>query len=179
MLVALTDRFLAACGFSQRKQRVLHAAILKSLRTTNAGDHTRCSIPFLRVLALGMTTAVRLMGMRESMRKVRLVASRLTGQPCPGTHVPSLSATGCARLFRRALIRRIAPMPKRPKQVSILELIPCNGGPASGEWRGLACSESSLRTQDHNDSCPELLRWRRITETGSSETVACRMKKSV
>ena len=65
------------------------------------------------------------------------------------------------------------------KQVSILELVPCNGGPASGEWRGPACSESSLRTLDHNDSRPELLRWQRITETGSLETVASRMKKSV
>ena len=33
----------------------------------------------LEVLALGVTTAVQLMGMRESMREVRLVASRLTG----------------------------------------------------------------------------------------------------
>ena len=39
----------------------------------------------------------------------------------------------CKWLCPSLLTHRIAPMPRRSKQVSILELILCNGGPASGE----------------------------------------------
>ena len=42
-------------------------------------------------------------------------------------------------------------MPRRSKQVSILELILCNGGPASGEWRGPAYSEASLKDFDQSE----------------------------
>ena len=94
-------------------------------------------------------------------------------------HVPSFSANGCARLFWGALTRRIAPVPKRSKQVSILEQIPHNGEPVWGEWRGLACSDFSLQTQERSDSHQELLRWQRIIETDSLVTVTVRMRKNV
>ena len=172
MPVALSDRFLGARGFSRRKQRVLHAArILLILKATHAGDHARSSIPFLRVLALGVTTAVGLMGMRP--RRIEAPRIAMPGNAC----AVSLCKWLCP--FWRALTRRIGPMPRRSKQVSILELIPCNGGPTQGEWRGPAYSEASLQTLDHNDSRPELLRWRRITETGSLDTAGSTKERPI